>query len=151
MEEIAFTFCVSRLLIILFYTAQKMNFCSNPFVPNAPFLYPLKASENRKVFWCFQGVQKGFIGKHGVRIFSLNVPRCFQEVEKGSIENKWVRISSLNLSRCFQGVEKGCIGNKWVGDLFTECVQQCNTLNNFLHVWKYYMFYLSQNFIKNLL
>ena len=27
----------------------------NPFVPNAPFLYPLKTSENRKVFWCFQG------------------------------------------------------------------------------------------------
>ena len=24
-----------------------------PFVPNAPFLYPLKISENRKVFWCF--------------------------------------------------------------------------------------------------
>ena len=22
----------------------------NPFVPNAPFLYPLKTSENRKVF-----------------------------------------------------------------------------------------------------
>ena len=67
-----------------------MNFCSNPFVPNAPFLYPLKASENRKVF-CFQGVEKGFIGNNGLRISSLNVPRCFQEVEKGSIENKWVR------------------------------------------------------------
>ena len=24
--------------------------CINPFVPNAPFLYPLKTSENRKVF-----------------------------------------------------------------------------------------------------
>ena len=31
----------------------------NPFVPNAPFLYTLKTSENRKVFWCFQGVEKG--------------------------------------------------------------------------------------------
>ena len=28
----------------------------NPFVRNAPFLYPLKTSENCKVFWCFQGV-----------------------------------------------------------------------------------------------
>ena len=24
-----------------------------PFISNAPFLYPLKTSENRKVFWCF--------------------------------------------------------------------------------------------------
>ena len=38
----------------------------NPFVSNAPIFYPLKTSENRKVFLCFQGV------------------------EKGSIENKWV-------------------------------------------------------------
>ena len=27
----------------------------NPFVPNAPFLYLLKLSENLTVFWCFQG------------------------------------------------------------------------------------------------
>ena len=27
----------------------------NPFIPNALFLYPLKTSENGKVFWCFQG------------------------------------------------------------------------------------------------
>ena len=25
----------------------------NPFIPNAPFLYPLKTSEKLKVFWCF--------------------------------------------------------------------------------------------------
>ena len=30
----------------------------NPFVPNAPFLYPLKTSENL----CFQGVEKGCVG-----------------------------------------------------------------------------------------
>ena len=33
----------------------------NPFIPNAPFLYPMKASENLMVL-CFQGVEKGFIG-----------------------------------------------------------------------------------------
>ena len=38
-------------------------FLVNPFVPNAPFLYPLKTSENRKIFWCFQGMEKGGIGK----------------------------------------------------------------------------------------
>ena len=39
----------------------------NPFVPNAPFLYPLKTSENRKVFWCFQGVEKGCIENEWVK------------------------------------------------------------------------------------
>ena len=32
---------------------------TNPFVPNSPFLYRLKTSENLTVFWCFQGVEKG--------------------------------------------------------------------------------------------
>ena len=34
----------------------------NPFFPNASFLYPLKTSKNHKVFWCFQGVEKGCTG-----------------------------------------------------------------------------------------
>ena len=38
----------------------------NPFVSNAPFLYPLKTSENLTVFWCFQGVEKGCIGNEWV-------------------------------------------------------------------------------------
>ena len=42
-------------------------FIINPFVPNAPFLYPLKTSENCKVFWCFQGVEKGCIGNEWVK------------------------------------------------------------------------------------
>ena len=39
----------------------------NPFVPNTPFPYDLKISENLKVF-CFQGVEKGCIGNKWVRI-----------------------------------------------------------------------------------
>ena len=39
----------------------------NPFVPNALFLYPLKTSENRQVFWCFQGLEKGCIGNDWVK------------------------------------------------------------------------------------
>ena len=35
----------------------------NPLAPNLPFLYPLKISEIITVFWCFQGVEKGCIGK----------------------------------------------------------------------------------------
>ena len=30
--------------------------------PMHPIPYPLKTSENRKVFWCFQGLQKGYTG-----------------------------------------------------------------------------------------
>ena len=44
----------------------------NPFVPSAPFLYPLKTSEKRKVFWCFQGVEKGYIGKKWVKWANIN-------------------------------------------------------------------------------
>ena len=39
----------------------------NPFFPTAPFLYPLKTSENRKVFCCFPGVEKGCIGNEWVK------------------------------------------------------------------------------------
>ena len=57
------------LLLLNVGNAQDLAFTSsllNPFVPNAPFLYPLKTSESHKVFWCFQGVEKGCIGKEGV-------------------------------------------------------------------------------------
>ena len=36
----------------------------NPFVPDATFVYPLKTPE--KVFWCFQGVEKGCIGNEWI-------------------------------------------------------------------------------------
>ena len=42
--------------------------CFNPFVPNGPFLYPLKTSENLAVFWCFQGVKKGCIGNEWFKV-----------------------------------------------------------------------------------
>ena len=42
----------------------------NPFVPNAPFLYPLKTSEKFTVFLCFQWVEKGCI-RNGWVIFVL--------------------------------------------------------------------------------
>ena len=48
--------CTSTLLLCSFF---------NPFVPNAPFLYPLK-TENLTVF-CFQGVEKGSIGNKWVK------------------------------------------------------------------------------------
>ena len=42
----------------------------NLFVPNTPFLYPLKTSVNYKVFWCFQGVEKEWIGNKWVKTLS---------------------------------------------------------------------------------
>ena len=47
-------------LIMLFSTSNLSRL--NPFVPNALFLYTLKTLKNRKVFWCFQEVEKGYIG-----------------------------------------------------------------------------------------
>ena len=44
----------------------------NPFVPNVPFLHPLQTSENRKIFWCFQGVEKGCIRKKWVNQIIVN-------------------------------------------------------------------------------
>ena len=44
--------------IIVWYFLNHIN----PFIPNAPFIYPLKTPENLTVFWCFQGVEKGCIG-----------------------------------------------------------------------------------------
>ena len=51
-------------------TVFIINPTLNPFVHNAPFLYPLKTSENLKVFWCFQGVEKGCNELRNVWMFS---------------------------------------------------------------------------------
>ena len=39
---------------------------TNSFSFLVHFLYTLKSSENRKVFWCFQGVEKCGIGNEWV-------------------------------------------------------------------------------------
>ena len=63
---------LDRILIHQVFWNVKQVLCIvfllkiNPFVPNAPFLYSLKISENCKVFWCFQGVEKGCIGNKWV-------------------------------------------------------------------------------------
>ena len=47
-------------------SSRRTSRLINPFVPNAPFLYHLKISENLTVF-CFQGVQKECIGSEWVK------------------------------------------------------------------------------------
>ena len=61
-----------RIMKIEIWRMMCRNVEFNPFVPNAPFLYPLKASENRKVFRCFQGVEKGCTGNKWVNIATSN-------------------------------------------------------------------------------
>ena len=39
----------------------------NPFAPNELFLYHLKTWENCKIFWCFWGVEKEYIGNNWVK------------------------------------------------------------------------------------
>ena len=45
----------------------------NHFFSNALFLYPQQASENRKVFWCFQWVEKGYIGNKWVNVMEESI------------------------------------------------------------------------------
>ena len=86
-------------LIKSFYDSFQIK----PFVPNAPFFYPLKTSQNRKVFWCFQGVEKECIGNKWVKSFQANV---FFDARL-----KYQRISGF---WCFQRFKKKNIGLKWL-------------------------------------
>ena len=59
-EERLFSFIFALLMVLLFLFSpcfSKSNI--NPFVPNVPFLHPLKT-------WCFQWVKKGCIGNKRV-------------------------------------------------------------------------------------
>ena len=46
-----------------FFEDSKMDSYTDLIVPNAPFFYSLKISENLTVFWCFKRVQKGALNK----------------------------------------------------------------------------------------
>ena len=75
----------------LFYFTTSFN----PFVPNGPFPYPLKTSEKLKVFWCFQGI------------------------EKGCIENEWVKATKMLIlgRKALRNCTNGC----WIkADFYRE-------------------------------
>ena len=67
------------------------TFYVNPFVPSAPFLYPLK-TENLMVFWCFQGVAKGCIGNGWVS------PSIWQELHHLIIKSESSKLLLLYTS-----------------------------------------------------
>ena len=58
-------------LILLQHKWIEPSLTFNIFVPNAPFLYLLKTSENLTAFLCFQGVEKGCIGNEWVNNSSI--------------------------------------------------------------------------------
>ena len=70
----------------------------NPFVSNVAFLYPLKTSENPKLFWCFQGVEKrGHLWTNRLKLCSLD-----QHQQLHPLHKKWsfpLRISSENVTK----------------------------------------------------
>ena len=58
------------ICFVLLYSTS-LYYTVNPFVPNAPFLNPLKTSEHLMVFRYFQGVEKGCIGNKWVKVVSV--------------------------------------------------------------------------------
>ena len=93
----------------------------NPFVPNAPFLYPLKTLT---VFWCFQGVEKSALGTNGLT-FEKVLPIYLQPLPSICISIKpffpnapflhpLKTSENLTVFWCFQELEKECIESKWV-------------------------------------
>ena len=71
-KEKSWIFLTSSILYFRYcYIRERICFSSfylNPFIPNVPFLYPLKTSENRK------GVENGCIRNKWVNPFQANVP-----------------------------------------------------------------------------
>ena len=77
----------------------------NPFVPNAPFLDPLKTLENHTVFSCFQVVEKGCIENNWTkqtRTTLLRVNPVSKEIERQFVMNRmrfWLLKPVKNLCR----------------------------------------------------
>ena len=106
------------------YMIYKLNlvtprFIINLFVPDTRFLFPQKTSENPKVFWYFQWVEKGCIWNELVKHYYYLSP-IFQGVI-WHVQHKVVKSCVMLLPRLnhsfpmhpFSALWKGCIGNKW--------------------------------------
>ena len=70
------------------------------FVLNAPFLTALKTSENRKVFWCFQGEEKGCIGNNRIKALQWN-QNFVQTSLRGSAELNQIIWAEPNYMWCY--------------------------------------------------
>ena len=78
----------------------------DPFVPNAPFLYPLKTSENLLISfdtpWKHQKTSDFLIFLGAIKKDQW-VFWCFQEIEKGCILNEWVKNEMLKIFKNLTG------------------------------------------------
>ena len=91
-QPVACNYIKSRLYHNYFSENLRKLFFDS-FVTNAPFLYPLKTSENHKVFWCFQGLEKGCIGNKWVK----NHIRLITSTSARICRIKWVEDKCKNL------------------------------------------------------
>ena len=82
LSRVAYPVFYDCISLIFNDNRKHPHFLFNPFVPNAPFLYPLKTSGNRKVLRCFQGVEKGYTGNKWANL--LNCERSFTYVHNSS-------------------------------------------------------------------
>ena len=71
----------------VFFTSRVFRNIFKLFVLNAAFLYPLKTSEDLKVFWCFQGVEKGCIGKEWVLSTAKATDQAFSYIQNTSLSS----------------------------------------------------------------
>ena len=88
----------------------------NPFVHNAPFLYPLKTSENRYVFWCFQGVEKERIGNKWFKdsiIEALREENSKLHQKTGKLEN-WISVLKTDLKKQYNRCNNTDIHEWWI-------------------------------------
>ena len=90
-----------RYCVLILYKRTIIN----PFVPNAPFLYPLKTSENLKVFWRFQEVEKGALRMVNAKILSVftcsksttEKLQCMEPVQTYGKDTRTMLLSSLHV------------------------------------------------------
>ena len=103
-------FIPSSKSFILLCSHDARYFEVNPIVPNTPCLYPLKTSQKLTVFWCFQGVEKGYIGNKWVNsktnylaIIAITICQSLYQYVL-TMHKKWsfpLRISSVNATSTF--------------------------------------------------
>ena len=75
----------------------------NPFFPNALFRYPLKTSEKLTIFWCFHGVEKGWINNEWVKTIQSG---------KYDHNNHWLSNRSFSLRISLVNVNKSAVFKK---------------------------------------
>ena len=93
----------------------------HPFVSNAPFLYPLKTSENFMVFWCFKGVKKRCIGNKWVLTKNCDyVDYCVTDICIWQTKKKRTVLS--NICRSIFCLTKTTIVVTWQDEYFEEII-----------------------------